>query len=174
MSEPIGQILPGTHFGELLTALAIMSKTIVEIGTWRGGGSTQCFVNGLIHPDQRFYAIEADHAMLTEAMSRHKDPRITWLLGTVSPMNDAPIVLEQLPAQIDLLLIDGGEGNGTADLDALIRHADVRIVALDDTMTDKNRKNRLLLIASGWKTLADEPNDRNGWAMFEKPILAEV
>ena len=45
-----GQIHMNTPFGKWLFDLATdpAYKTFVEVGTWRGNGSTYCVVNGLV------------------------------------------------------------------------------------------------------------------------------
>ncbi len=168
-NQPLGQIVPNSPFGRLLTYLAKQSNIIVEIGTWHGEGSTRCLANGLIRPEQRFYAIESSRDMFDESRSRYSDPRIVWLNGTVSPMNDALIILDQLPPSIDLLLIDGGDHNGWSDFLALWTRT--KIIALDDTNDDciKGKKSRACLIEHKWTPIADRQNDRNGWCVFQRP-----
>lgn len=167
MSEPTGQILPGSAFGNWLTEMAGKSEVIVEIGTWRGEGSTRCLANGLIRPGQRFYTVEADPARYEEAKARYSDPRIIFLRGTVSPMGDVPIVLDQLPAHIDLLLIDGGDDNGAKDLEALWERSNM--IALDDVNEHKNQANRQFLKMQNWICRAEDLKDRNGWSIFGRP-----
>lgn len=167
MPKPDGQILPDSRFGKMLTALAQVVDTIVEIGTWNGGGSTLCLAMGLERPEQRLYTVEADRAMHDTAKARYSDKRIIFLHGTVSPMNDSTIIIDQLPSEIDLLLIDGGDGNGSHDLELLWERTE--IIALDDTKEQKNAGNRRFLIGQHWVELADVQNERNGWSIFKRP-----
>lgn len=81
--EETGQILPDTNMGRVLTRLAMNSNTIVELGCWRGGGSTKCLASGLVRPDQRMFAIDTSPQMIAEARERNPDERITFLCGTV-------------------------------------------------------------------------------------------
>lgn len=168
-SATLGQILPNSEFGKMLTFLTRKSQTIVEIGTWHGEGSTRCIAQGLVRPDQRFFTVESSRQMWERAKAKYNDPRIAFLLGTVSPMDDVPSVLDQIPPSIDLLLIDGGEYNGTQDFDALSGRS--KVIALDDTAEHchKGKVPRKRLFEYGWKVLADQPTDRNGWAVFERP-----
>lgn len=170
--EPNGQILPSSRFGSMLTALAKTVDAIVEIGTWNGGGSTLCLAMGLERPEQRLYTIEADRTMRDTAKARYSDDRIVFIHGTVSPMNDSPIVLDQLPSEIGLLLIDGGDGNGSADMELLLERSE--IIALDDTREQKNSGNRRFLIAQHWVELADVQDERNGWTIFKRPAKGLV
>lgn len=165
--EPNGQILPASRFGSMLTALAKTVDTIVEIGTWNGGGSTLCLAMGLERPEQRIYTVEVDRTMRDTARARYSDDRIVFIHGTVSPMNDSTIIIDQLPSEIDLLLIDGGDGNGSRDLELLWERTE--IIALDDTREQKNSGNRRFLIGQHWIELADVQNERNGWSIFKRP-----
>lgn len=81
--EPTGQILPESEFGKVLTRLAMNSNTIVELGCWRGGGSTKCLANGLVRPEQRMFSIDTSPQMIAEARERNPDERIAFLCGTV-------------------------------------------------------------------------------------------
>lgn len=91
--ETIGQILPETNFGKVLTRLAMNSNSIVEIGCWHGGGSTKCLAAGLVRPEQRMWSVDTSPEMIAEARERNPDERITFLCGTVltrsecDPMN---------------------------------------------------------------------------------------
>lgn len=59
------------------------SSTIVELGCWRGGGSTKCLAAGLVRPEQRMWSIDISPQMVAEARERNPDKRITFLCGTV-------------------------------------------------------------------------------------------
>jgi hypothetical protein len=66
----------------------------------------------------------------------------------------------------DLVLIDGSEFTGSAELDEL--HG-ARYVLLDDTRTFKNYENRRRLIAdSDYELVADDPSCRNGFSVFAR------
>jgi hypothetical protein len=165
-----GQILPNSPFGIVLTDLARKSQTIVETGTWYGEGSTRCIAMGLHNPNQKFITIERDPRVSRMAASRYSDSRITFLAGSFVPIfgnPQIPVLENQVPPQIDLLLIDSGECEGRSEM--LLLESRSKIIAMDDTNCDKNRENREDLIKRGWKVLFDCPNDRNGWAVFERP-----
>lgn len=153
-----GQILEDTRLGHWLTALASASETIVEIGTWRGLGSTLCIANGLSRPSQRFFTVEQDAKVQAEAKSHYaNEGRIHWIHG------HALEVLHMLPASIDLLLLDGHDETTNAEFDALAPRA--KIVVLDDTNEAKNKRQRdlILLKPDEWAILAHFPSDRKGW-----------
>lgn len=161
MSEPLGQILPDSAFGRKLTELARQSETIVEVGTWHGEGSTRCLANGLVRPTQRFWTIEQDKACWEEARARYLDKRITFINAHVIE------IFRDLAIPIDLLLLDGHDEQTDDEFDAV--HAKCGIIALDDTNERKNRRQLKLLTDWRWKLVASDSNDRNGWAIFQRP-----
>lgn len=161
MSGNLGQILPGSTFGNLLTSLAERSEIILEVGTWHGEGSTRCLASGLCRPEQQLWTVEQDLACYEEARSRHVDPRIRFVCGKTLE------VIDVLPSNMDLLLLDGDDLSTYQEWQALAPRS--RWVAMDDTNEQKNRTSRAESIQAGWKILADHPEDRNGWAVFERP-----
>jgi hypothetical protein len=83
----------------------------------------------------------------------------------VYDFQNAPLV--ELPAQIDVAILDGGEFCGGADLSRVVELSP-KIIALDDTRCMKNNSNLALLSADpGWQ-LVEKSDDRNGWAIFKK------
>lgn len=189
-----GQIKPGSAFGDCLTKLATEAETIVETGTWMGLGSTYCIALGLVRPTQRFFTVEMCLAQHETAKKWYDDTRITFIHGTlvlpdeVPPFSypdpdfkkyhdveveinrTTPYVLDQIPAQIDLLLIDGGAWSGPVEFQKLWQRS--RTIALDDTNPIRESKNdanrRFLLEQPDWKCLEDHMEDRNGWAVFQR------
>lgn len=190
-----GHILPGSPFGDLLTKYARESETIVEIGTSSGEGSTVCLALGLERPTQRMWTVELEPDLHAKAVASCFDSRITFLLGRIcdgmeefqhprgeamrGPMGydyvkdlflKAQVVLPwQLPSEIGLLLLDGGEYSSSAELDALKSRCE--IIALDDTnekLAHKNVRNRNLLIGQGWETLHEDMSDRNGYGIWRR------
>jgi hypothetical protein len=76
---------------------------------------------------------------------------------------NAPIV--ELPPQIDVVILDGGEFCGAGDLEAALR-LQPKVIALDDTMCMKNSANLERLSKSEeWECL-EKSSERNGWAIF--------
>lgn len=163
MSDPTrGQILPGSLFGDVLTRLARAASIIVEIGTWRGEGSTRCLVNGMTKPGQFLWTIEQDDARAAEARQLYKaNSRVKVLQAR------ALDIIDMLPGQIDLLLLDGGIDESYDELVMLMPRS--RVIALDDTRDAKNQRAYAHLIKLEWRALADNQTDRNGWAVFEQP-----
>jgi hypothetical protein len=82
--EELGQICLGTPFGDKLYELCAKTsaiKTVVEIGTWKGRGSTECLINGLLDSgkhDVSFMSLEADAKMYEFAQSIWKSKLPIW------------------------------------------------------------------------------------------------
>lgn len=193
MSEATGQIVPGSKFGDKLTELAREAKVIVEIGTWKGGGSTLCLADGIRGRHDAFlFTLEASRDMY-ESYSNYAYDRVFRIWGTITTgfpayfytldqdrreqydadfraCSTAPYVLPILPINIDLLLLDGGEWTSHAEYQQLRARCDT--IALDDSNPLKSMKSyaaREDMIALGWTVLADEPDDRNGWFIARRP-----
>jgi hypothetical protein len=82
-------------------------------------------------------------------------------------LEGAPIV--ELPAQIDMVVLDGGEFCGVADF----RRASLlkpKVIALDDIRVMKNSENYQRLLADPEWELLGRGKDRNGWAIFRRAI----
>lgn len=83
---------------------------------------------------------------------------IAWLKQTVNH-------LDKLPVKIDLLILDGGEYTTYSEWQLL--KSQVTTVVLDDTKTCKCRDiYSELHTDQDWLVVADDQNDRNGWAVF--------
>ena len=170
--------------------------TICEVGTWNGLGSTACLYSGIQHRnDARLYSIEGNRDMYQQAYKHWKNaPNVTLLYGTLhrnimtrseienhalfrkvdqhyflhyeseyascvqSPVVDVP--------PCDVIVLDGGEFSTRGDWEVL-QHPNTKVVVLDDTQVIKTNEIRSELLASSlWICTRDEPNDRNGWAIF--------
>ena len=169
--KPLGQIYPASRFGQMLTSLAEKSKIIVEIGTWYGEGSTRSIYRGMKEPWQEFYSYETSEEAYRVAYEAYKpDSRVHIVLGAISlePGMDPALRVDskRIPAQIDLLLIDGGPTSGKSDFDRLFSRC-TRFIALDDTNEEKNLDNANWL-RQNWKTVVDVRDERNGWGVWEK------
>jgi hypothetical protein len=77
----------------------------------------------------------------------------------------APIV--ELPAKIDMVVLDGGEFCGVADFRRAIL-LEPKVIALDDIRVMKNRENYERLLADPEWEILGRGKDRNGWAIFRR------
>lgn len=201
MPEGRGQVTPDSHFGRFLTHLALRCKTIVEIGTWEGMGTTKCLHLGMSDATQHLWTVEANAATQEIARAHYEgSSNITFVIGRVchpvdfQPFTESypsqnhkvhhdeewellgrcPDATNLLPDKIDLLVLDGGEWAGRGDF---LRLADrATVIAMDDTNplhSVKNVESRIDLIVEGWSVLADEPDDRHGWFVAARSTLWE-
>jgi len=186
LTKSFGELRPETISGRLLRLLAGLPdvRTIVEVGTLDGTGSTRSILNGM--RDRRdfaevnFFSIEANKAAYDLAVANLTPipPNLHLaygsLLDTDSPLlilnmteqeaiwwkNDltsrisAPNIIDNLPAQIDLLLLDGGEFTGFNDFLKLGPRSN--ILVMDDVAVRKNRLSREISIYLGFIELFND------------------
>jgi hypothetical protein len=168
LRRPTGQVDARSQLGRWITLLSSCDsvQAIVEVGTWRGNGTTRRITEGLDQrrvQDARAVCIEADRPMALEAAGRYRrrgDVDVIWgrLVSTADVLDDdltpeeagwlaadlerlaaAPLVINTLPAAIDLLILDGGEFTTYAEF-MLLRSRVARWIVLDDTKTRKCRR----------------------------------
>lgn len=189
-----GQITMDQRFGKMLAQSARDSGVIVEFGTHDGSGSTWCLHWGIKAAHQHLYSIDIDKPLQNLARDRY-DPRfVTFIHGTIvkpeefmpfshpdpdskqywAPERDAnsnaPYVLDQIPENIDLLLLDGGEWTSHVEFTKLGQRC--KMIALDDTDPAKSNKNwRAVAILNTlqWQKIGEDMNERNGWSLFRRP-----
>jgi hypothetical protein len=165
---PTGQISIDSGIGRWIALLASLDSvtSIVEVGTWRGNGSTTCIADGLLHrssSDALAWCLEVDAGMAREAARRHRRSRgiqviwgrlvetgdldlhelsadeQVWARADLELIRRAPNVTERLPDSIDLLVLDGGEFSTYAEYRDL-RARVTQWLVLDDTRTRKGRR----------------------------------
>jgi hypothetical protein len=195
----LGQINLDSEFGKLLYTLSRQPdiKTIVEIGTWNGCGSTKCIASGIIDSgeEKTFVSLETNNEMFLQAQQNLTDAektvtklirgRITefydlvwlkdftlgteqqrWLWEDIAWYKDCPFVLDQIPEQIDLLLLDGGEFTTVPEFKALKNR--YKFVALDDTRALKTKSIHEYLLQKTDHELVASGDERNGFSIFRK------
>jgi hypothetical protein len=187
-----GQIQLDSNAGKFITETCSRNdiSTIVEIGTWEGGGSTQCVLQGIQNTNKSFFTIECcldKYKIALEGKPNLKNVHYLfgkiievedldqnnlsgaeqgWIRSDIEAMNQCPNVLGLLPNQIDFLILDGGEFSTRAEFLKLKDRA--KTILLDDTRPRKNRLNFAELSEDvNYKTIIDSP-ERHGWAVFEK------
>lgn len=161
-----GQIRPDSSLGRWLQLLSADPevKRIVEIGAWRGGGSTEILRRQIEHDQQtRLQSLEASKAMFNEAQKRHEDAQQVeliwgsvcsiedldrqdlsdlekqWLLADETNLLACPNVTHRLFSEIDLLVLDGGEFSTYSEWQILQSRV-TKWVVLDDTLTRKSAR----------------------------------
>jgi hypothetical protein len=178
-------------------------NNVVEIGTWRGMGSTECIVRGLEDSGREninFISLESNQEMydIAVALWKNQSPswlklihgrivdisdmdtenlvgdEVSWLEQDKNAMNSCPDVYNLLPEVIDFLFLDGGGFTTEAEFWKLKDRS--KYIFIDDTLTRKgiNIRKHVLNNLDKYDILFDITDDRNGvMGIFNKNALAE-
>lgn len=103
--------------------------------------------------------------------------KLPWLDEESLHLKTTPLVLDQIPEKIDLLILDGGEFSSSLEFEKLYKRA--RYIILDDTAPDlqwignhilKNSEVRKYVLAhpEEFKIIEDKPKERNGFLICER------
>lgn len=169
-------------------------KTIVEIGTWKGMGSTLAILESM---DQNadFYSLETNFEFfkiakknlfefegkfkliygriveINDVIEFSKNLLMTneqknWLREDLENMKKSENVILQIPEKIDFLLLDGGEFSTYAEWSILKQRS--KIIALDDIRTFKCKKIFEEMNNDNNFELIGQSNEINGFCIFEK------
>ena len=195
MSE-FGQINETTIRYQILskTIKKYKPKTIVEIGTWKGLGSTLCILESM-EQDSDFTTLESNKTFYDIAVSNLKTHegklkmiygssvsydevntfasnytlenfKKEWLKDDLNNINLCPDVINEIPNKIDFLLLDGGEFSTYSEWQIL--KSRTKIVALDDIRELKTKQIYEELINDDNYELVIETPDGNGFCVFIK------
>lgn len=205
----IGQINLDSLLGKYIYNIVSREdvKTIVEIGTWNGYGSTECIKKSIIESKKQEYevfSLEINEEMYNIAIGNNYPPRFNLILGSIVDENDlnwmnwddyfksdegnfhggskstwldedkinlkkVKNVIDKIPLQIDLLILDGGEFTTYPEYLKIGNRAD--IIVLDDTKELKCKKIREELISNkDYNIIIDDLNERNGFLIAKKII----
>lgn len=196
MTDPQGQIILNSKRGELLKEIihTYNPKKIVEIGTWKGLGSTKCILE-IINDDCEFISIESNQVFYKIAEQNLKDysgkfklllgtivnesevtdfvnsielnnQQKNWLKEDINNINQCENLLESLPSQIDFLLLDGGEFSTYSEWYKLKDRT--KVVALDDITQLKTNKIHDELVADSQYELLFQTDEGNGFSAFKR------
>jgi hypothetical protein len=196
MEDVQGQLEPNTQRGQWIKNFLQQNdfKNIVEIGTWKGLGSTLCILEGKKN-DSNFYSLECDRNMFEIAkknLSQYSnqlqliygticteeeilnfvsdiyldDQKRGWLDYDLQNLKLCEYVLDKLPEEIDFLLLDGGEFSTYSEWNKLKDRT--KIVAMDDISQIKNNKIHHELSNSDEWSLLTLISEGNGFSAFQK------
>ena len=169
-------------------------KIIVEIGTWKGMGSTLCILESML-PDSEFTTLESNKTFYDIAMFNLKkyegkfkmiygsivsyeevesftsnynlEPlKQQWLKEDLYNISQCPNVINEIPSEIDFLLLDGGEFSTYNEWIKLKNRT--KIVALDDIREIKTSLIHHELLNDENYELLEETSEGNGFSIFKK------
>lgn len=191
-----GQMLETTERGRILIEVlkSTKPKNIVEIGTWKGLGSTKCIIDS-IDKSSNFISIESNYDFYQVAknnLSEHIDKanllygtivtdkevnkfvsdkilteeQKKWLLEDLENLSKCENIIEKIPLEIDFLLLDGGEFSTYSEWQIL--KSRTKMVALDDIIELKTKQIYEELINDDNYELVIETPDGNGFCVFIK------
>lgn len=169
-------------------------KKILEIGTWKGLGSTKCIIDS-IGNDVEFISLETNKNFYDIAVNNLKefsgkvklifgriveiseienfvngvklsDEEKKWLEGDLKNMKNCENVLNILPEKFDLILLDGGEFSTYSEWTKLKDRCD--IVVLDDINVLKSKKVYEELISNKNYVILEQTQEGHGFCVFKK------
>jgi|688.fasta_scaffold299599_2 hypothetical protein len=192
----LGQITETSERCKLLKKilLGFKPKNIVEIGTWKGLGSTKCILDS-INNEQNFYSVESNvefYNVAKQNLSEFSDKvkllygRIIdkkdvlqfvsnkklsneqnkWLNEDLNNLDYCENILSLLPSEIDFLFLDGGEFSTYPEW--IILKDRIKIVALDDISELKTNQIHYELMNDKNYELLYKTSDGNGLSIFKK------
>lgn len=191
-----GQMISSSERGQILkkTIQNYNCKKIVEIGTWKGMGSTLCILESML-PDSEFVTLESNKTFFDIAVNNLKEYegkfkmvygsivsydevssfssnynlesfKQEWLKEDLDNINMCPNVIDEIPSEIDFLLLDGGEFSTYPEWNKLKNKT--KIVALDDIREIKTSLIHHELTNDKNYELLEKTNDGNGFSIFKK------
>jgi len=191
-----GQILMSSERCELITKVIqeYNCQKIVEIGTWKGMGSTLCILKSMsttsefitLESNKIFYDIAKSNLELYQDklkmvygtivsidevnsfvsnLNLDKE-RQTWLNEDLHNLELCPNVLNEILPEIDFLFLDGGEFSTYKEWEKL--KSRTKIVALDDIRETKTKQIYLELSEDNNYELIDSTSEGNGFCVFIK------
>jgi len=192
-----GQINRGSNLGEKIFRICTQPnvRTIVEIGTWNGMGSTKCILDGVVGQNKKVWSLECNKTRHLEAKinlgflppdfnllhgtivtAEELTPILEtltnetlkqWLTEDIEWIRHTPNVIDQLPEKIDLCIIDGGEFSGDIEFFRLWERC--HYIILDDTNAIKHKKTKEFILSKPDKLKIIEDNiiERNGFLICE-------
>jgi hypothetical protein len=170
-------------------------RTVLEIGTWDGMGSTHALINGLQQSGKdeiKFISLESNpsfyesasrswtgklppwaslvHGRIIDAedMDSHnlEGDEPKWFKEDMDAMSTCPNVMNLIPDSVDLLLLDGGEFSTKSEFLKLESRS--KLVVLDDTLARKCRwiREHVLAFPDRYSLVFDVPKIRHGVMAF--------
>ena len=194
LSHRRGQITKSEEFGRWLSFLCSLDDTqsVVEIGTWSGQGSSKLIAKAMSNKQneknfaigiesnlfffkmalknlEKYPRFQVIHGRIIEPSdmdSNHLSPEEeVWFEEDLQDLSTSPLVLGQVPASIDLLLLDGGLFTTWGEYLVLIDRVKGWIL-LDDISCRKNERVYEDLLTRKEFSLVWKTSVREGSAVF--------
>jgi len=190
-----GQINRGTVLGEKIYELSKQQDVsyILDIGTWKGLGSTKCIVDGIENNNyfKRGLSIDCNLKRIHQALINlrtlpnnfevkhgtiintselrpllrkvRNNKFIMWFKNDLKRIKGAPNIFNELPSKIDLCIIDGGMFSGILEFNKL--WGKCKYIVLDDTNTMKHSQTKKFILENldKFEIILDVTDDRNGY-----------
>jgi hypothetical protein len=190
-----GQVSEKHQVGRWIRHLASLeeNRSILEIGTWNGLGTSRMIVQGVSsRPDREsveVIGLEANEKLYRKAkfnlrkfgffqvifgtlVSQEQLDRSEltslekdWLAQDIDDLKNAPFVLSRIPRRIDLLILDGGEFSTYTEFQ-LLKERVSKWIVLDDVNTRKCKRVLQELVAENLFLLVWSSPERNGTAVL--------
>jgi hypothetical protein len=186
----VGQINLNSIFSNFIINLIQSNdiNSVIETGTWNGCGSTRCLYEGLkTKSNPKLISFETDYVRYLEAkqlyspvswieiingsiikseefISENLDiTHKSWLDEDIYRYQNASFI-DLADQKFDLAFLDSSEFGGFAEFLKIKDRC--KYLVIDDTNILKHRQTREYCI-NNYTCLADDLNDRNGWAVFK-------
>jgi hypothetical protein len=169
-------------------------KTIVEIGTWKGMGSTLAILSSK-NDNTNFFSVESNLEFYEVAKKNLKsyeqkfnliygrvveiddvlnysnnfiltNEQKSWLEEDINNMKFCDNILYSLPNKIDFLLLDGGEYSTYQEWKTLKDRSEY--IALDDLKTIKSKKIFQEMVLDNSYSITEKTDEGNGFCIFKK------
>jgi len=122
--------------------------------------------------------IEAEELVSAEEVQNHtrfhQHPWLEWRTRNIKEYGECENVHDELPSEIDVLLLDGGQFSTRSEFNKLKDRT--KIVLLDDTLSFKTEKAREDILADpeSWTVIFDNVSDRHGVFMACRTEFAHL
>lgn len=193
---PQGQVQTTDRLGAWIHLLSSEDAVheIVEIGTWKGLGTTLIVAGAIAQRENaHFLSLEANRNFHDTAVKNLRKKKVNkvnliwgsivssdeldyselgpeenvWLGQDLSALESCPNVMHLIPDRIDLLILDGGEFSTWSEFNRLLPRVHGFIV-LDDTRVRKSKKAERYLESSSQYVRVGHGADRNGWSVWKR------
>jgi hypothetical protein len=136
-------------------------EAVANVGEYAGVLSNVKMLNGSVinHEDAFWF----DHSIITDNPDDHAS---LWYEIDMNYLKDADNILDQIPSEIDLLILDGGEYTTYPEYVLLKDRS--KIICLDDTNTFKCAKILAEIGVENDFQSVVVSYERNGFAIFER------